>query len=76
VGARELEQVRQLLAAHPDWSRRRLSQQLTLLWDWRNGTGRLKDRADGTLHQAPIKEIYLCPLHPRFRERLQGQAAN
>jgi hypothetical protein len=49
VGARELEQVRQLLAAHPDWSRRRLSQQLTLLWDWRNGTGQLKDMAARTL---------------------------
>lgn len=49
VGALELEQVRQLLAAHPDWSRRRLSEQLTLLWDWRNGTGQLKDMAARTL---------------------------
>lgn len=49
VGALELEQVRQLLAAHPDWSRRRLSEQLTLLWDWRNGVGQLKDMAARTL---------------------------
>lgn len=49
VGPLELEQIRQLLAAHPDWSRRRLSQQLALLWDWRNGRGRLKDMAARTL---------------------------
>ncbi len=49
VGGVELEQVRHLLATHPDWSRRRLSQQLTLLWDWRNGTGQLKDMAARTL---------------------------
>lgn len=49
VAAVELEQIRHLLAAHPDWSRRRLSQQLTLLWDWRNGTGHLKDMAARTL---------------------------
>lgn len=30
-----------------------------------------QDRADGQRHLAPIKEIYLYPLHPRFRERLQ-----
>lgn len=35
-----------------------------------------QNRADGMRYQAPIKEIYLCPLHPRFRERLQGQASN
>ena len=45
IGSSELEQTRQLLGAHPDWSRRRLSQQLALLWNWRNGTGQLKDMA-------------------------------
>lgn len=49
VAAVELEQIRHLLAAHPDWSRRRLSQQLALLWDWRNGTGQIKDMAARTL---------------------------
>jgi hypothetical protein len=32
IGVTELEQVRQLMAAHPDWSRRRLSQQLATLY--------------------------------------------
>jgi hypothetical protein len=49
LAATDLEQVRQLLAAHPDWSRRRLSQHLAMLWDWRNPVGQLKDMAARTL---------------------------
>jgi len=49
IGATDLEQVRQLLAAHPDWSRRRLSQQLAVLWNWRSPAGQLKDMAARTL---------------------------
>ncbi len=49
IGASELEQIRHLLATHPDWSRRRLSCQLATLWNWRNGTGQLKDMAARTL---------------------------
>lgn len=49
IGAAELEQVRQLLAAHADWSRRRLSCQLATLWNWRNPAGQLKDMAARTL---------------------------
>lgn len=49
IGTTELEQVRQLLAAHPDWSRRHLSQQLARLWAWRNARGLLKDMAARTL---------------------------
>jgi hypothetical protein len=49
IAATDLEQVRQLLAAHPDWSRRRLSQHLARLWEWRNAVGQLKDMAARTL---------------------------
>jgi hypothetical protein len=35
-----------------------------------------QDRADGSHHQVPIKDIYLYPLHRRFRQRLQGLTAN
>jgi len=49
IGATDLEQVRQLLAGHPEWSRRRLSQHLATLWDWRNPAGQLKDMAARTL---------------------------
>ena len=49
IGAVEIEQVRQLLADHPDWSRWRLSQELAALWNWRNGAGQVKDMAARTL---------------------------
>ena len=31
-----------------------------------------QDRPDGSHHQLPVKDVYLFPLHPRFRERLRG----
>ena len=49
IGATQLEQIRHLLLSHPDWSRRRLSEQLAALWQWRNGAGQLKDMAARTL---------------------------
>jgi len=49
IGAAELAQVRALLSAHPEWSRRQVSQHLATLWDWRNPTGQLKDMAARTL---------------------------
>jgi hypothetical protein len=49
VGPIQLEQIRQLMAAHPDWSRRHLSQQVARLWEWRNARGQLKDMAARTL---------------------------
>jgi len=32
-----------------------------------------QDRPDGTWHQAAIKDVYLYPLHRRFRQYLQNQ---
>ena len=49
IGPDEVEQVRQLLAEHPDWSRWRLSRELASRWEWRNGVGQLKDMAARTL---------------------------
>jgi hypothetical protein len=34
-----------------------------------------QDRPDGTRHQVAIKDVYLYPLHRRFRQHLQGQPA-
>lgn len=31
-----------------------------------------QDRPDGQHHQVPIKDVYLRPLYPQFRQRLQG----
>ncbi|MHB1463466.1 MAG: Druantia anti-phage system protein DruA [Armatimonadota bacterium] len=44
-----MEQIRDLMAGHPDWSRWRLSEQLAILWNWRNAVGQLKDMAARTL---------------------------
>jgi hypothetical protein len=49
IGGAELAQVRSLMAGHADWSRRRISQHLARLWDWRNPAGQLKDMAARTL---------------------------
>jgi len=45
IEARDLEQIGSWVSAHPDWSRRRLSQELARLWDWRTPAGQLKDIA-------------------------------
>jgi hypothetical protein len=49
IGAEEVDQVRRLLAAHPDWNRTRLSRELCAEWNWRNDLGRPKDMACRTL---------------------------
>ena len=49
VSEPDLEQIRQWLGQHPDWSRWRLSRELATQWGWRNGAGQLKDMAARTL---------------------------
>lgn len=85
VGAAGLDEVRQLLHEHPDWSRWRLSRQLALQWEWRNGAGLLKDMAARSLllkleHrgliQLPVRRRR-CPnrmrLAPKAAEALPSQ---
>ncbi len=45
----DLDLIRGLLAAHPDWNRTRLSRELCARWEWRNALGRPKDMAARTL---------------------------
>src|SRR5690349_20906891 len=47
--AADVEEIRQLIAAHPDWSRWRCSRALCEQWDWRNGAGWIKDMAARSL---------------------------
>jgi hypothetical protein len=49
VTACDLEWLRGLLCAHPQWSRWRLSRVLSEQWNWRNGAGELKDMAARSL---------------------------
>jgi len=45
----QLDWIRDLISAHPDWGRFRLSVQIAEQWNWRNDAGRLKDMAARTL---------------------------
>lgn len=45
VNETDREQIRQLIASHPRWSRWRLSRALAAAWNWRNPAGQLKDMA-------------------------------
>jgi len=49
LGTEDILRIRQLIEENRDWSRRRLSEELSAEWDWRNGSGRLKDMAARTL---------------------------
>lgn len=49
LAEQDLVQIRDLIAVHPQWHRRRLSQELAQAWNWRTATGRVKDMAAGTL---------------------------
>jgi hypothetical protein len=53
-----------MIAEHPHWSRRRLSQALCEHWNWRNGAGQLKDMAGRSL---------LLKLHERGHIRLPAR---
>ncbi len=45
----DITRIRALIAGNPRWSRRRLSEALATEWNWRNGSGRLKDMATRSL---------------------------
>jgi hypothetical protein len=62
----DLAQVRALRAAHPDWSRRRLSEAVATAWDWRTPAGRLKDMAARAL-LLKLEARGLITLPPRRR---------
>jgi hypothetical protein len=49
LNPQDIARIRELIAANPSWNRRRLSEVLSAEWNWRNGSGRLKDMATRTL---------------------------
>lgn len=59
------------IGEHADWSRRRLAGELCVIWDWRDGNGRLKDLAArsfllkieqrGWITLPPLREAYRKP---------------
>lgn len=63
----DLAAVRCLIAAHPAWSRRRISVELAEVWNWRTGTGRLKDMAARSL-LLKLEQRGMLILPPRRRQ--------
>src|SRR5437667_11736073 len=64
--------LREWIAKHPHWSRKRLSRELCQEWDWRNGRGRLKDfAARNLLEKLEARALVVLPAlqtqnsHPR-----------
>jgi len=76
LGEPDLQQIRQWLGEHPDWSRWRLSRELATHWHWRNGAGQLKDMAARTLlvklHQRGLIELPPRRQVPTNRMRCPG----
>ena len=67
--AAEIESVRQLIAAHPGMSRRRLSAELCRAWNWVQPNGRLRDMVARSLmlglHRAGLIELPPVRYQPR-----------
>jgi Domain of unknown function (DUF4338) len=47
--AKDLKWIRELISAHPDWNRTKLSQYIAQSWQWQNQAGQLKDMACRTM---------------------------
>jgi hypothetical protein len=79
IGAGELETIRRLITAHPDWHRTRISQELCRKWNWCNETGQLKDiAARSLLRKLDHRGLIQLPAPIRsannaFRNRCDGQ---
>jgi hypothetical protein len=66
IGFADLEQIRGWLGLHPDWSRRRLSEELARHWDWRTPTGQLKDIATrDLLNRLEARALIRLPVRQR-----------
>lgn len=70
----EVERIRELIATHAEWSRRRLSQELSAEWEWRNGAGLLKDMAARSL-LVKLDARGLIRLPPRRQTPLNRMAS-
>ena len=52
--------ARDLIGAHPNWSRYRLSRELCAVWDWRTATGQWRDMAARTVLLKLEQRGWLC----------------
>lgn len=66
LSAADLEWVRALIGAHPDWHRTQLSRAICRGWAWHDGVGRAKDMACRTMLRK-LERRGLLQLPPRRR---------
>src|SRR5215203_6215886 len=66
-GVKQLTEIRALLAESPPLSRYQLSRRLAMQWDWRTGTGQLKDMAARTLLLKLHKQQWIGLPEPRMK---------
>ena len=85
LGEAEIAQVRGLIAGHPQWRRRRISEELVRLWEWRNPAGQFKDMAARTLllklaascfTKDGLEEEVFEEAHPLYRRIILKGRAN
>jgi hypothetical protein len=75
IEAGDLEQIGAWQAAHPHWSRRRLSQELARHWDWRTPAGQLKDIATrDLLNRLEARGLLALPARQRRGGRQRPRA--
>ncbi len=77
VSAEDMGWLRSVLVTHPDWSRKRLAQELCQRWQWRTPQGRLKDFAARSLllKLQARRLLSLPPLREQYRTRRWEPAA-
>lgn len=75
VTSKDIAQILELLAGHPEWSQWKLSRELCWLWNWRNGKGILKDIAcRSLLRKLESKgQIALPPRRHKPPQRMKDQ---
>jgi hypothetical protein len=75
VEAWDLQQIRARRVAHPEWSRRRLSEELVRRWDWRTPAGQLKDMATReVLNRLEARGLIALPARQRRGGRQRPRA--
>src|ERR1700720_152208 len=62
--AKDLKWIRQLIDAHPDWNRTKLSVHIAQRWQWRNHVGQLKDMACRSMLLKLEEKGLICLLVP------------
>ena len=62
LSGEQLHWLREWIADHPQWSRKRLSRELCQQWGWRNGRGQLKDfAARSLLEKLEARSLLVLP---------------